>query len=877
MKPVKLTMSAFGPYADVETLDFRVLGDHTLFLICGPTGAGKSTILDAMCYALYGKTSGDLRKPVSMRSSYVGYDRETYVEFDFRLGNTYYRVRRSPTQEVLGKSGKKVVTHQAKAELSEIDEEGNVTKQIAVKGVEKAVEDLMGVGVEQFRQIILLPQGEFRKLLLADSTDRQAIMQELFGTGRYLALENRLGDKARELAGDVIDGKRQIEVLLGTAGLSEEELPSAIENFRKNLETLSGKLKGLQEKQRHFQKEKKIVVELDAAFNALQAAEKKKEELLAETEDMKSLSVKLRKTREAEKLQIVRENVESDYLDFHHKEKAVKKTESDLLEAKKKQPEVKRRMEEIQKEAPLQEKRIGRLAELSLYEGVKERYGKALSAAKDAESRVKAGEKKLEEHRKNLALAEEVTKKKTFAYESISEAFIHGQSALLASTLSEGKPCPVCGSLSHPSPARAEGRLYEKKAVDDAREEKETAEKEEKKLRSGKEEFEGKVLGPARAALQSARTALSELETQLPEKYRRGDVLKDEIDSLTRGKDAYIKNKADAEAEYNSLGNLLASLETGLKNATAACKAAGEKYKTGISDFERKVLAAGFADTKEQKKYQDYRNDIAVMEKELQDYETDRKSTEDTILKNKEITEGKIRPDMRKWEEEETALNEEIASLSAESGREKTRLSQLENIEKTIKTEKEKIQGKDHRYQIVGGLYDAVRGKENGINLERFVLGALLDDVTRKANLRLFTMSSGRYQLERKTGERADNRKKAGLDLEVMDSYTGKARDASTLSGGETFLASLSLALGLADVVQEYAGGVRLDSMFIDEGFGSLDAETLDLALKALVSLKSQNRLVGIISHVGELEERITTRLRITRTREGSHAAFEVE
>ena len=178
---------------------------------------------------------------------------------------------------------------------------------------------------------------------------------------------------------------------------------------------------------------------------------------------------------------------------------------------------------------------------------------------------------------------------------------------------------------------------------------------------------------------------------------------------------------------------------------------------------------------------------------------------------------------------------------------------------------------------MVGGLYDVIRGQETGINLERFVLGALLDDVTRKANIRLSVMSGGRYQLQRALGERADARKKAGLDLEVMDSYTGKARPASTLSGGETFLASLSLALGLADVVQEYAGGVRLDSMFIDEGFGSLDQETLDLALKTLAGLQGQNRLIGIISHLSELEERITTRLRVDRTKKGSVAVFEVE
>lgn len=197
------------------------------------------------------------------------------------------------------------------------------------------------------------------------------------------------------------------------------------------------------------------------------------------------------------------------------------------------------------------------------------------------------------------------------------------------------------------------------------------------------------------------------------------------------------------------------------------------------------------------------------------------------------------------------------------------------NFEKALPTERN-AKEIGEKYSLVAHLWEIAQGKETGINLERFVLGALLDAVTEKANLRLMEMSGNRYELLRKRGERSDGRKKAGLDLEVFDGNTGRARPAATLSGGETFLASLSLALGLADVVQEYAGGVHLDAMFIDEGFGSLDSESLDLAMKTLQELKGQNRLIGLISHVGGLEERIPAKLRVTKTQTGSTAAFEM-
>lgn len=231
---------------------------------------------------------------------------------------------------------------------------------------------------------------------------------------------------------------------------------------------------------------------------------------------------------------------------------------------------------------------------------------------------------------------------------------------------------------------------------------------------------------------------------------------------------------------------------------------------------------------------------------------------------------------MKLWEEKRTTLLGEMKDAAAAKAAKEAEWKQQKETEKKLEELAKKQVEIDKKYKLVSRLWDAARGKDTGINLERFVLGALLDAVTEKANLRLMEMSSHRYELLRKRGERDDGRKTAGLDLEVFDGNTGRARPAATLSGGETFLASLSLALGLADVVQEYAGGIHLDAMFIDEGFGSLDSESLDLAMKTLQQLKGQDRLVGLISHVGGLEERIPAKLRVRKTKTGSTAAFEI-
>ena len=275
MRPERLRISAFGPYAGEEDMNFSVLENHTLFLICGPTGAGKSTILDAMCYALYGKTSGAVRSGEDLRSNYVGYDRKTYVEFDFAIGDRHYRIYRSPTQLLERQKGdrSKPVEHKGKADFYEIDEEGKEKAHITSKGVDSAVEKLLGVGLEQFRQIILLPQGDFRKLLLADSSDRQKIMEQLFQTGIYLAFEKKLQEETKKLESDYKQGKQTRVTLLETCHVEEDDaLKGKIEENKKLLSEKEKVTKALSIKQETFQKEYAGASKLFDAFGRMEKA-----------------------------------------------------------------------------------------------------------------------------------------------------------------------------------------------------------------------------------------------------------------------------------------------------------------------------------------------------------------------------------------------------------------------------------------------------------------------------------------------------------------------------------------------------------------------------------------------------------------------------
>lgn len=879
MRPERLRISAFGPYAGEEDMDFSVLENHTLFLICGPTGAGKSTILDAMCYALYGKTSGAVRSGEDLRSNYVGYDRKTYVEFDFAIGDRHYRIYRSPTQLLERQKGdrSKPVEHKGKADFYEIDEEGREKAHITSKGVDSAVEKLLGVGLEQFRQIILLPQGDFRKLLLADSSDRQKIMEQLFQTGIYLAFEKRLQEETQKLKTEYSRGELQRTTLLETCrSESEEELEKQAEINEKVLKEKETEFMQADKEQQVFLRAYDEANMLHGAFLRLETAEtalKRMEEKRKEKEELRGHIKMIRAAQSVTKEWSEAVNAKKQQ---RTAAETLEKAAADLPVKEKAKAEAEQALALFEKEKTAQKERIEMKGKLEQYRNPSRSYGTAKREAERLAGIYAVKQKEAERLQEKMLAAEKKAAEDKKNWLCRNRIFMEGQAFVLAEKLTDGQPCPVCGSLSHPAPAAAgEDRITEKD-VKDAERQMHLSEDAEKKIRREAEAYQAKELAAAKESADKAMTVLSELEKNLPAAYRDSLALEKEIKDLETRISSFEKSLEQAEEKRKNAETIYQALK---EQKELLEKQAGEFLKVSEEKnriLKIKVAEAGFTDWFECSQYMKEVPQLEAYENDLKIYDQSVHAEEEKIKGEKEKTAGKTKPDMNDWNEKRMKLLENMKQFAAEKAEKETELKKQKETLKKLYQLKETQKEISEKYSLVAHLWEIAQGKETGINLERFVLGALLDAVTEKANLRLMEMSGNRYELLRKRGERSDGRKKAGLDLEVFDGNTGRARPAATLSGGETFLASLSLALGLADVVQEYAGGVHLDAMFIDEGFGSLDSESLDLAMKTLQELKGQNRLIGLISHVGGLEERIPAKLRVTKTQTGSTAAFEM-
>ena len=512
--------------------------------------------------------------------------------------------------------------------------------------------------------------------------------------------------------------------------------------------------------------------------------------------------------------------------------------------------------------------RLARLAEVAgKYSEAERKAGAAERAWKEAAAAAEAAGKNAAE------AAEKKDRARKTAY-ALGEVFMRGQAAYLAAGLEEGRPCPVCGALHHPAAARSEEAVPDKKDVDFARKAAEQAEKDAETERLRAEALrkeESRLLAVKKA--EDASLAL--LAGELPEAFRDGAALAKRQAALAGQIADHEKRRQKAAADAAKAAGDEQAAKKEEELTAKEVDALRVQYREDHAALLARARAEGFPDIAAVEPYFKRITKEKELREALAGYQASVKAEADKAAAERAVISGAEKPDMAAWNrarDEKTSLMKETLTAKTRAEEEFARLREAKRRAAELFAAEKEV---DRQHQLAGRLAILFRGDANGVNLERFVLGALLDDVLLKANLRLKAMSGGRYQLTRRQ-ERDDRRKKSGLDMDVFDSYTGQARPANTLSGGETFLASLSLALGLADVVQEYAGGIRLDAMFIDEGFGTLDSESLDLALRTLTALHGQSRLVGIISHVAELDERIPAKLRIRKTDCGSTAAFEI-
>ena len=757
MRPLELVMNAFGPYAGEETIDFTRLGENRFFLITGPTGSGKTTILDAITFALYGTASGDLRDNRSLRSDYATPDRKTEVRFTFRNQDRTYEVTRTPEQVLNKQRGEGTRTVPAGASLVEILPEGE-RKVLGTSNsaVTRAVEQLLGFQARQFRQLMVLPQGEFRRFLVADSKERKTILETLFKTGQYSALEDALDARAKVLKKQHEECRQKYQLLLESAGTHS---PAAL---KQRIQEEQQQAKDLETQAAQAQKAASAALEtlqqgqqLAYTFQRWQEGQKRKEALAAQADTIRDLQQRIRWLDEALKLHPIYDRTRKAKAQLDTAQALFQKAREDLQSAQ-------------------------------------ERLRQQLASA--TETNTHALQEQMVRVREQLARMTAVS----------------GETVRLAQTLVPGEPCPVCGSPDHPQPAT------------------------------------------------QTRKAQEELA-------RKTRAMEEEIARLNRKQKALEKAQKEADQATGSCQ----TAEENLAAAQKAFEADREAYKAALdqSPFpdQHTFVAAHKALASKplwQEQVDRYRQQADSLQGELK------------ILADQ--LKDKTPPDLAPLQEAVRQTGSTAHTLATRTGalqetlrREETALKQLEKLEKEL----DRLQ---EAYGPIGLLASTAKGDNSRkLTFSSFVLQAVLDDVLQTANLRLGKISQGRYSLYR-SQDIVDARKEQGLGLEIMDAFTGQARAVTTLSGGEIFFTSLSLALGLSDVLESYAGGLHLDTILVDEGFGSLDPETLDSAISALLELQKGGRLVGIISHVAELKERISAQLEIIPTNQGSTTRFRV-
>lgn len=917
MRPTKLIISAFGPYAGREELDLNALGDNGLYLITGTTGAGKTSIFDAIAYALYDTPSGSARKEFMLRSKYADETTETFVELEFICNEKSYKVRRSPEYVRRKTRGEGTTKQPAKAELHLPD--GRIIDK-SKSEVTAAVTQIIGVDKEQFFQIAMIAQGDFRKVLLAGTQERKEIFREIFKTHKFEKIQNKIKEEFGKVKEEYNTAKHSLSLFM--RGITCTESSAYYEKSRLALtgaltmEETTALLKALlleDEKMRlafvgRLMEIDKTLASINADVGKAQAYEKALREYESKSaqiprvktalDDAESVYVR-EKGRESEEKQLVESIINLEGL---LQEYAV----LDALREDINALTVKGRAEEQQKARLCAEfdKKTARIEELKTKAKAYENAGKQRALA-EAEKAEKENERQktqelgkelrsladmkadLERLQKEYLLASETASRCTSVFNDVNRRFLDGQAGIMASGLVNGQPCPVCGALEHPNPATSKDEIPTETALKTAKKTAEDASKiaEEKSnqcaVQKGKvDELEGRVAKQIQTVLdgveEDALLAVRRKWTKLSEEIA---VLQTRIEKEKENE----KTKADID-EFLPLEEK--ALETLRENIVDVEKTLGADAVKKQQKQEQETALKGKLKYATKREAEDVLQGLKVrlegLKKALQNAKEVYEERKDALVKLggevssiKTVLEKSEKIDLQATIEKRDACNAEKATVTSKYEAVVARLQAnadcLQNVEK-IAREQSALEEKYVWMQTLSETANGeLRAKEK-IAFETYVQMGYFDRILHRASLRLNKMTGGQYDLIRRAV--ADNNKSAyGLDIDVVDHYNGTTRSVSSLSGGEQFKASLALALGLSDEIRSSAGGVRLDTMFVDEGFGSLDGESLQLAIATLQDLVEGNRLVGIISHVEELKNKIDKKIVVTKQISGGSRA----
>lgn len=919
MRPLKLTLEGFESYCTRTEIDFEKLGEKGLYLIMGDTGAGKTTIFDAITFALYGSPSGDTRKPQMLRSTMADVNTKTEVQLEFTVSEKKYRITRNPEYERSNKKGSGTTKQVAGAVLEYLSEikppVDTVTK------VDKAIVEILKLEKNDFTQIAMIAQGDFEKFLLAPTSEKTKIFRNLFNTEKYERLQNKLKEECGELESqsemlsksieqylfgiesgkdDVLSfrlekiketklvNEEAVEVLTEIVKKDEDvlnELTSALEGKNQLLGEINRKLGEVKEKSALKEAVSGNKVKLKEVEDKLSSAEQIRLEVSGREEEKENL--KKEKTilegllPEYAKVTEIQEKIKKSLENMNSLDRSIQQLEESIKSGQEKLDSLKKENQSLedsgQKVFALETEKQSLNEERRELLKIQEQLASLQKDRQNLEVKIKAAEEAISVYR---SAGKVLTERKELFYKS--------QAGLLAEQLKEGEPCPVCGSLNHPMPAKRSEKVlsYEElerleKEVRALDEKAGTASKNvelsrqhiddvSKQITEGLEKFiPGSSLENASEKL-STRIAyvagrLNELAEELgiAEKNagRKAQIageipvyekrISDEISQLTVYKETKASREATRAADEDSLKKIKSRLE--FQNEGEA-RAHVNKLDSGIKEIQQQIDSAF---------------------EEVNRLRTEKSSLE-LLIQNQE---GQLEK-YGDYDEEEingqfNNLSGEIAEMSFSRDEINSRIGRNRDNVKAISQKSKELVEVNSKYSMVKHLSETANGKIDGkvkIMLETFIQMNYLDQIVLRANKRFKTMTDDMYELVR-TEELNGLRSQLGLDLSVKDFYSGTVRPVDGLSGGEKFQASLSLALGLSDEIQEASSGISLESMFIDEGFATLDPDRLNKVMRALNDLSNENKLIGMISHVGDLEELIPRHILVEKDSKGNSTA----
>lgn len=928
MKPLKLTISAFCSYAGVEVIDFSLFGKQGKFLITGKTGSGKTSIFDAITFALYGTASGETRNPDGLRSINANPSTETYVELLFEYGSKIYTVRRSPSYWRNSIRGGGLTLQDPVLTLTYPDghvESGN-------RKVQNQIDSIMGISREQFTQIVLIAQGDFMKLLKADTSSRKDIFRKIFSTGKYKDVQDAFHRELTILEKKLSSLKTVLQVNLNNvdckpdskysislaqqksnpdlASLDMQNMLSLVQAIINEDEAdvilMLQQQQGISDRLSFISKEigageamakaRETYSKAEAEYNSLKPSlDTLKQQLQQQEQNLPRIeALKETITRKNDALALY------DACELLHKEytKAIDnaaKLEKELRQAKQDAEVRAQRLDSAQKEYDSLAK-IGELLQKQILEQqtVKEKMSKINLLGNELKSfetaKVNLNQARLKSER---SLADFTAKSNE--YQRVSDIFFRCQAGILAKDLREGEACPVCGSTQHPSKAAYTEDLSDisEATVKETQKKMQLADEERRKDSEYSSVLNAEVNEKSANLQTKVKELLGDCELDSAIEIARKTWLSlKEQDKLYDQEITDLKQKQNKRSELEKmlpdLNKALATLKVELiptimanissENAKAEALDSQLKEKRQALSFDSKELA--LKDLEHDKKVM---NDMASLYDEAKKkYDaTDSKlkqlsgvisGAEQSLKDAKEYDMDQLREQKKVQDEAMSQITESLKSINIRLAANKTAYDNLNKETTSLEEDTEK-------YSCLSTLVSTVRGNLSGkekIDLETFVQASCFNRILHHANIRLGNMSNGKYSLKRREGATKLNQQ-SGLELDVIDHFDNNAvRAATTLSGGESFLASLSLALGFSDEIQQSAGGIRIDSLFIDEGFGSLDPEARSAAVRTISQLAENNRLVAVISHVEDLESCFDKRILVTKDKNNvSHTKLE--